>query len=306
MANRISTRSIYENLLHTTIGAQDKLNRLQHSIADGTRLRSPSDDPVGTHLALRARERLSANEQYTKSLEHSLTHLEASDAVLTQIEDLVTEVRSLQTSAANDTLGAEERAAMAAQVDQLTRQLVELGNQQFAGVYLFGGKQTQQAPFRLEEGRDGAVARVTRSGDLRAIESPVVRQVDRDVLLSIHAKASDVFGEGQELFGTLIDLREALAKNSGDAIRQVGAQIDEAQNGVLAAHGVVGTLMQRAETLKTQLERDSMSHEAERARLEDLDVAEAMFEMSQQQTALQAALEAGSRILTLSLLDYMK
>ena len=304
--NRISTRSIYTSLLTTTMTAQDKLNRLQQQIADGKKLRTPSDDPVGTHLDLQARERLSANEQYKKGLEQGLNHLDATDALLTQIEDSVATARSLQVSAANDGLAPEDRAAMAEQVDQMIRQMVEYGNQQFAGVRLFGGLKSQDPPFVIKESADGKVAAVKKSSGASVNEKAVVRQVDRDVLLSIHAKASDVFGEGQELFTAYIELRDALSSNDTEAIRKQGEYLDQAQNRVLSAHGVVGTLIQRADTLKTQLDRDSASHEAEKSRLEDLDVAEAVFEMSQQQTALQAALQAGSRILTLSLLDYMQ
>ncbi|MFN8548459.1 MAG: flagellar hook-associated protein FlgL [Candidatus Eisenbacteria bacterium] len=304
--NRISTRSIYQNLLNTTVSAQDKLNTLQRQIADGKKLRTPADDPVGTHLDLRAREHLSANEQYQKGLEQGLNHLEATDSLLTQVEDSIATARSIQVSAANDGMAPEDRAAMAEQLDQMVRQMVEFGNQQFAGTRLFGGLKSEQAPFAIQETANGKVSQVLKTSGASAKEEPVVRRVDRDVLLSIHAKASDVFGEGQELFKAYIGLRDALAKNDVDAIRQQGDKLDQAQNRVLAAHGVVGTLIQRAESLRTALDRDSQSHEAEKSRLEDLDVAAAVFEMSQQQTALQAALQAGSRILTLSLLDYMQ
>lgn len=305
MPIRISNRAIYDSLLNTIFDAQVRVNGLQMQVADGRKLRVPSDDPVGSHLALQARERLSANEQYQRNLEGGLSHLDATDAVLIQIEDIFSTARAMQVSGSNDPLGEEGRNAMADQLDQMIRQVADLGNQRFAGTFLFGGAQSLTAPYELEINGRGVVVDVGRQGNTRSIDKAVVRQVDQEVFLSIHAEASDVFGEDQELFRGLIELRDSLRRGNRDQIAALGERLTESEDRLLSAHGVVGTLLQRGAALKEQLTRDQLSHESDRSRLEDADVAEALVELQQQEVALRAALEGGARVLNLSLLDYL-
>lgn len=305
MPLRISTHAVYDSLLNTVLGAQSRINRLQQTIADGRQLRVPSDDPIGTHRAMQARENIATIQQFQVGLEQGLDHLDASDATLTQLEDVLSTSRALQTSAANDAEGIEERAAMAEQIDQLLRQAVDLGNQTFSGVYLFGGRDTLTTPFQVVEDAEGKVAEVTISAGAADPNGAVQRQVDRDVLLSIHPRASDVFGDEQEFFHALIDLRDAMKANDVAAITALRPRLEAAEERLLSAHGAVGSLEQRGTILRDQLARDALSHEGERTEIEDADVAETLVALQQQEVALRAALAGGARILNLSLLDYL-
>ncbi len=302
MISGIPSQSMYSAILRSINRAQGRISELQRGLADGRAIHAPSDDPVGTALTLRARDRIAAINQYQRNLSNGRSHLEATDSLLTQIEEVVIQSRVLVTQAGNGSLGPDDRAILGEQADALVREALDLGNQRFAGVHLLGGVRSLEKPFVARTDRAGAIVGISSQVEN---DTPIVRQVGEDVFLSIRVPASDVFGEGQELFARLIELRDALRDDDRESLAELGRNLDADHDRVVAAHGVVGTLMLRAEGLESNLQSDAVTVASDKSRLEDLDVPAALMELQQQEVALQAALQTGARILSLSLLDYL-
>jgi flagellar hook-associated protein 3 FlgL len=304
MSGRISTRTMYEGISSSIARASARASRLQQGLGDGRAVRTPSDDPVRAHQAMWYREQLRANDQYERNLEGIKSQLSATDTVLGQIQDVLAQVRTLQTSGADDSIGKDGRAALASQIDQTMELLAELGNSRYAGIYLFAGHRTLEAPVVSQRGKDGKIEQV--SFNPRGTEGDLIRSAGPEVSLTINVTASDVFGDGAELFARLKDLRSALAANDGDRIRNLGGVLDQQLDRVTEAATTIGSLEGRVEGLQSRIQQDRQSYEEGRSSAEDLDVAKAVVEFQTEQAALQAALASGSRILNMSLLDYVK
>jgi flagellar hook-associated protein 3 FlgL len=303
MSTRVSTSDMNAWITRSILQNQARVYQLSRGVADGKAVHLPSDDPVALSLAMASREKLRANGQYQKNVAQAQAHLSATDDALIEIEDIFTQARVLQVQGADDTQELDGRRALAKQVDQLIQQLVDAGNRSFGGTYLFGGTQTLEPPLQMTLDDQGQVADVTVNP--AGIDGAVVRQVRPDLSLSIHLPGSEVFGEGQENFQVLFELRNALLSDDPEAIRAAGQPLADAQTRVVTAHAVVGALLGRVDSVQTQLEGEQVSQEAQRAQAEDLDLAGALLELNQNQTALQAALQVGSQILQSSLLDYI-
>ena len=303
MPDRISTKTLHDSIAASIGLRSQKLLKLQMSLSDGRSVRTPSDDPVGAHLSMWFREQTRANDQFERNIQSAITHLNNSEGLLSNLADLIHETRELQTTAASDATGADGRHAIATQVNQLIELYVSLGNDRFAGTYSFGGTNTLEAPLTVERDAEGRITQVAyrRSG----ASGDRVRQLGADVLLTINVDRADLFGEDASAFRTLIGLRDALEANDGDAIRAMSDPLDGFLDTVLRATASVGALMGRADALLERVQLDRVQYEAGRARAEDVDMARALVEFQQEQTALQAALNAGSRILNQGLLDYL-
>lgn len=303
MIHRVSTAGMASSITRSILDAQARVQRLSESIADGRAVRRVADDPIRAQAGMLHRSMLRAGDQYLRNIDHARSHLDTADSAISQVQDLLAEVRSLQITGANDTLGADERAAIAAQVDQSLDAMLDLANQKFSGVYLFGGTASLQAPFEEVRDADGRLVAVTQNPS--GPNSPVVRQLAPDLSLSIRIPASDVFGEGQELFASLIELRDALASNDTAAIQGSAAALESAGDTLITSHTVVGALLQRVEMARTQVENENLSNEASRSQAEDLDTARAILDLNQEQAALEAAVAAAARLLGTSLLDHL-
>ena len=65
---------------------------------------------------------------------------------------MISNIESVAESVSNTTSTDAQRQAAADQVSQTISQLMDVGNQQFNGRYLFGGSNTTQPPFSLNNG----------------------------------------------------------------------------------------------------------------------------------------------------------
>jgi flagellar hook-associated protein 3 FlgL len=93
-----------------------------------------------------------------------------------------------------------------------------------------------------------------------------------------------------------------------DFVQNVSTQlgdVDNALNGVLNARSVVGARIQALGTIQSQLQTDLTDNKNSESGIEDVDVALAVTQLSQTQTALQAAYSTTTKLESKTLFDYL-
>ncbi len=153
MAVRVPT------LLASTQGVNllTQLNRdlllAQEQIATGRRIVTPADDPAGAARAVSFRESISQIQQFTRNAETVESRLQFSEQTLTAVVDVVQRTRELTIQAANSTQSNESRAAIAAELRENLKALVDLANtRDGAGRYLYAGFADRVEPFTAGAG----------------------------------------------------------------------------------------------------------------------------------------------------------
>jgi flagellar hook-associated protein 3 FlgL len=126
-----------------TEAQQDASNRA----LTGNKVNKPSDDPAAAAELARIRASQAQADAGLKAASSAESDLTLSESVLAQANDLFTSAREIAEQGANATLDASARATLADQVGQIKLQLVGLANTKGQSGYLFGGSQTQAAPF---------------------------------------------------------------------------------------------------------------------------------------------------------------
>jgi len=109
-----------------------------------------------------------------------------------------------------------------------------------------------------------------------------------------------------EMLNDMIALRDAFHREDIDAVRNEADRFDETQDRV--AYGMVelGAKLQGFETLRTAHAARFNELETDVSRAVDADLAESIVALNRNQTAYEAALSSGARLLDLSLLDYLR
>lgn len=107
------------------------------------------------------------------------------------------------------------------------------------------------------------------------------------------------------LFSTLIDLRDALTANQSPGIELAGQQLDQAVESLSSTRALVGVYAGRIDKAKNRLEDQQVLDEKTRSELQDLDFTDASIKFSLLQTQLQAGMQTASRSLTRTLLDFL-
>jgi flagellin-like hook-associated protein FlgL len=145
---RVSDQFIRQRLLNQVQYNQSELLRVQTQLSTGHRFVAPSEDPVAAMRVANLQQLLLRKDQMKSNLTTSQSYLSATDSALSNVSSLLAEARGNAIGALGTTASDTQRQAAAAQIKQLLDQLVDTGNAQFRGRYLFAGSKTTAAPFQ--------------------------------------------------------------------------------------------------------------------------------------------------------------
>jgi flagellar hook-associated protein 3 FlgL len=286
-----------------TIGALQSGSRqllaAQRRVTTGLRIEKVSDDPAGAAAALQTRGSLRALTQYQRNIDTATARLNAEENALGQLGGTLVRARELGI-AARGPGGAANHATILAEVKQLIEHAVGLGNTRFGEEYLFGGQQAQTRPFQVPGAPDGDfLAPGTDAAGTRRTEVSAGRfmqlnldgkQVflDTGALPALHALASALEAGGDEAIGAALDGLEGAHTGLQGLLGDVGARSNQLQ---------VTTANLRA------LEVNLQTFQSD---LEEVDLERAVTELITRQTAYQAAMMATSRVIGMTLTDYLR
>lgn len=116
-----------------------KMDREQAMLSTGRRINVPSDDPVGITYAMRYRTELGANAQYQRNVDTAVSNLEYLDTMLGQAGDVLQKVRELAVKGATGSNPQTAMDAIKVEVEELYKQLLDIGNSKFKGKFVFNG-----------------------------------------------------------------------------------------------------------------------------------------------------------------------
>ena len=290
---RVTGQMIAQTALRNINANINRLEKLQDQITSGRRINRASDDPVAVSQALVYKTSLAETTQYRANIDEAIGWLNATDTALGSATSLLSRARELAVQGANDTLAAQQREAIANEVDQLLQQAVQVGNSAFGSRYIFAGTKTTAPPFADAPG--GPVY----NGDGGGIS----RQIGASAFATINAPGDTVFNGS---FAALRDLSAALRANDGQAVAATLTSLDAATDIVLGARSTTGAKVNALEAAATRASDLEVNQTGLLSKTEDLDIAEAITNFSTAETVYKASLQAGARALQPSLLDYLR
>ena len=277
----------------------ERLLEAQRRVGSGKRLDRISDDPTAAATSVAEHNQLAQVDQYVRATDSVGSRLAVIDTVLSDIVDKLTAARATAMSARGSVKTAAERNAAALELGGLRDALVDNLNTSFHGAYLFGGAATAK-PYVVPGGGTFATYQGSNNGV----------QVDvgdgRAITVGLDGEAITRGSDAQDVFETLDALITAVDAGDNDGI---GAGIDALQRAfdrAISAQTRVGTDMQAIDAQKVRLQQMRQSGGERLSKLEDLNMAEAITQMSHADAAYRASLGAVSSVSRVSLLDYLK
>jgi flagellar hook-associated protein 3 FlgL len=183
-ATRVSNMMASQRLLGQLQSDQVDLQQLEEQIATGRRIVLPSEDPTASIQAVSLQRLLQRKVQIQTNIQTNQSYLSATDTALSNVSDLLSNVRATALSVTGTVASDAQRQTAAQQVDSALSQLVDLGNQNFAGRYLFAGSQAGAAPFQNQG------SYVAYSGNAGALSS----FSDIGQVFQTNASGADAFG----------------------------------------------------------------------------------------------------------------
>jgi flagellar hook-associated protein 3 FlgL len=295
---RVSDQQIFGLVLANFQRIAQRTLSAQEQVSSGKRVTKPSDDPIGFGRIVSHKTSLARTEQWIRNIDAGVTRLEVADGTLGQVGTVLSRIKELTVRARSDTNTASERQLVAIEVRQLHRELVQFANAEVDGQHLFAGTKTDVAPFALVSGDD---VQYLGNDEAQTIA------VGKNQTIQVTLPGSQVFtGSVTNVFDGIRNLLLALESNNGGGIEAGIDDVDAAISQVADARGQVGAFDNRLESTRTALRESVDLVKTALSQEEDIDLAEAISNLTRQQTALEAAARSANLIFDNSLLKFLK
>ncbi|HEY8272465.1 MAG TPA: flagellar hook-associated protein FlgL [Pseudobdellovibrionaceae bacterium] len=182
---RIADKMQYNQVNQNVTKNRTEMSELQNQAATQKRLTKPSDDPLASARVLSARTEERGNQQYIKNINNVKSFLEFTDQSLGELSEILMRAKELAIGQANDASGNEQsRQVSASEIEQIYNQSVQIGNRKLGDRFIFGGSQTQTAPF-------------DQQGQYAGNDSDMKIGIHKDTFVSMNIPGNKVFlGKG--------------------------------------------------------------------------------------------------------------
>lgn len=299
---RISNNMMISQSLVDLNNNQIRIDQTQQDISTGVRIHLPQDDPTANARAMVLKDNLNQNAQYQKNIDNAKNFLSVTDSTMSSVLNVMQQLRDLAVRGQNGDLAQNDRDAINQQVLQLKSQLIDLGNTEVQGRFIFGGIKTQDQPYPPTD--------VTLSpNDGGALTA----EVGQGVTVQYNVTGVSVFGnttppDTTSVFAMIDQFSGFLESgtNTTDISDTTIARIDQFVTSMGEVRTNVGGTLSRLDTASSRLDDQKTSLESLLNDTQSTDIAKATLDLNQSQAAYQAALAVAARALPLSLVDFLK
>ena len=296
---RITDNMLITNFLNNYNNNLERLQKNQNMLSTGKRISRPSDDPVAVATSLRIRTDMARNDAYTKNADDAKSWLDITDTALSQLNDLLQRTRELAVEGSNGTLTQTDMQKIANEIEQLKAQMIQVGNTQYNGRYIFAGFKTTTQPF--------SETKNSYSGDNGVIEFEVGAGGNKIAVNVTGDKVFNVDSTGISQLLTVMDkLKNALDSGDHQAVSNLIADVDKQLENVLAVRAEVGAKSNRLDLIQNRLQDDNYNFTALLSKNEDVDLAQVITNLQMDENVYRASLAAGARIIQPSLIDFLR
>lgn len=298
---RITNNIIQRESLSQMQTGLREVEKAQRRVSSGLRVQKASDDPSAASAAMGARSSLRALEQYRSNIERATSRSSMEESVLDQVTNLLIRAKELGISHGGNVTSAAARDAAAAEVRQILDSAVQMGNTRYGDDYLFAGAYPNDAPFD-----------VAQPTFVRDAKQPPVGSLETEIGAGRRIQPTH---DGQEVFldsgvfQALSDLAEALEGDHSETPAEIAAaltSLDDAFDDVAAITATTGARRNQLEMTEANLDALDVNLQTLKSDLEEVDLEKAISELVGRQTSFQAAMLATSKVMGLTLADYLR
>ncbi len=304
-----------------------------------------SDDVSAGSRALRARSDMYKSEKYLDNVKAINEELGTAETAMRSMNDIFVRVHSeLVEKAKSGATGDSGRVPIAQEIKSLKEQLLQFMNTKYESKFSFGGRTVATAPFSVDKDSgdlkyngvlvDDIMQRA--DGSLYYLDADGVTEkeipmdddvfmdiglgikmsgpnVDKDSAFKISYSGIDIMGWGKNDEGVsnnLYNILNALEKNiktyNGEEVAKYDTQLDILSEKFRSNITEIGSKTSFLETMQDRLQKNVDSYQTRISQLVGINDAEEASRQSMNDYALRAVIQMGSRILPISLMDFLK
>jgi flagellar hook-associated protein 3 FlgL len=312
---RVATESNISGLISQVNTLSSQMNNLEKEVTTGLSVQAPSDNPEAMETTLDDLSSQAAQQQYSSNITALQSHANSIYSVLQSLQTITSQAQSIATEAGSVTNSQTYLNDYASQITGLIQQAVQLVNSKDpeTGQYLFSGTNSGQQPFTIATDANGNVTSVTYQGNSSVNQT----DIGAGSTISVDVPGANTSGTGPQglitdsrtgadLFNHLIALQNDL--QSGDTLAisstdTTNLQNDEDNMTYQVAYN--GNVQTRLNTASSFAGSQATSLTTAISGASGADAVQAMVQLNEAQTAYEAALETTSRVMQISMVDFL-
>lgn len=307
---RITNKLMVDHAIQNMSGNLERLSKLQGKLATGKQFQMASEDPARASVSLSLRSNLRTLESYADTAEVTKNWMTATDNALDQLEQIGNRATNLILRGLNDTFSGSERAVtLGTEMQDLLNQAIELGNTSMNDQFIFAGYQVNNKAFELVadtstlpdyKGDPFTPKVVNYLGD----QGMMQRSFGPDQSVTMNVRGDQAL-EG--FLQNLMLVSNALRQNDTTALQTVLGDLRTSLDTMDQYRTSNGARLRQVDSASSFLEAMKIETQSLLSKNEDLNIAEGIAQLSNQETTYNAVLEVSKRaISTLSLFDYLR
>jgi flagellar hook-associated protein 3 FlgL len=312
---RATGASINDSMVYQVNQTLQNEQQLENEVTTGLQVQNPSDNPSAMRSILDEQAESSSVSQFQNNITQVQQQATSATSAMQSLQTIVSQASDIATEA-DGTTTQQDLNNYATQVTQLIQEAAQAVNSTFEGNYLFGGTLNSQPPYTVSQDSSGNVTSVTYNGNTSV---PSVEIAEGVTLASLPVGANTTGSgadglitdsrTGADLFSHLISLQNDLLSGNTSAINSTDLpNLQKDSDNVTQQIATNGALQSRMNAESTILQSRGAALTQLTSSQADADLATAMTQLQQNQTAYQAAVQATAsfQALTLSILAYLQ
>ena len=273
--------------------------RLQAQISSGQKISRADEDPLTAQKILGLQSSNAQTQQFYNNASYALDISRASFGAVDEVRRVSDRVGEIVAGIGELTMPVGYQG-YAAEVDSLIEQAVTSGNQRLDGNYLLGGTKTDTPPFTATRDAAGKITSVAYVG---AAQGPAIQVGEASSVSPYPDGASNT--EVADFINRLVAVRDALQSSDTAGVAAQRGGLQNSEDAVLGMLGRIGGQQRRLELSQESASARYEENSVRMSNYNEVDLPQAMVDLTKSQTAYQVALQTTAKIMSKSLLDYL-
>jgi flagellar hook-associated protein 3 FlgL len=296
-----------EQFVASVDNMQTALNSAETQLSTGYRVNQASDAPAEVGDIFVARAALSRENQTIQNLKVVQANVTTGDTTVQTAVQLLQNAVVLGSEGASSTVTQSQQNALATQVQSVLSQLVGLSATQVNGVYIFSGDAGGSAPYQLDPASPTGVDQLVTAQATALTADPTGITFQTSMTAQQLFDAQDSMGNPtpQNAFAALNNLQLALQSGNTTNITAAISNVQTAGDYVNQQLGFYGSAENRITSAIDLAQKFQVQTQTQLSNLQDTDMTSVAVQVTQETTALNAAMAAEGKRPTSTLFDYL-
>ncbi|MBZ0272060.1 flagellar hook-associated protein FlgL [bacterium] len=291
---RITTNLMYRNATQSINDNRVRYLQMQEQLVSQKRINRPSDDPIGAARAMGVNSILGRFNQFQRNVGSARSFVETTELALSHVIDDLTRARELAIDVNGGNAGALDFEAASHEIGRLYENIVQNANAKDGDRYVFAGYRTNAEPFDDAGNYFGGV------------NQDIAIEVGEGNFVTINKDGNEVFKGPVDVFQVMTDLKTAIETGDTAQISALIPQVEAALNQAIAQRSDIGATTLRLDAAMEDNDELVEAYTKILSETEDVDIAKATSEFAYREQVYQSSLLVASRVMSQSLLDFIR